>query len=329
MRLTDYQGNERLLSAPGGIASLRLDPLPCFLEGGDLDVLKAYVVPQIQVARVGAGTSANVAASRRITPRVGMLRGVEGKLAVRIRNLYDHGLAGSVHVELPKDWPQREPTAFAIERGQQTVRELAIAVPESADARDYQVNVVFEFDRQGLPGIEKPVVLSVISPDMLGNLLPNGGFETRDARREGPAGWRGGSGAKWSSAEGLDDGLGKYVLKFEGSDNWQYSSQTVPLRGGQTYLYTAWVRNRDMGCGSNMTQHLRGGREIRLYDTQVFRCGDNNPHWQLFTCRKEMPADMDSASFTPVAHGAGWAMYDNLRVTLFEGSDYVAERRGP
>jgi hypothetical protein len=322
---TDYQGNETSLPAPGGEARLRLSPLPYFLEQGDLDVLKAYVAPQIRVARVGAGTSASVAKTRRITPRVSMLRGAEGRLAVRVQNLYLGRLSGALHVDLPEGWPARGPVAFSLQQGEEEVREIALAVPMDIEARDYLARAVLRFDWEKLPAIEKPVVLSVISSDMLGNLLANGDFEAPNAAGDGPAGWRGSSGAAWARAEGLGDGLGERVLKFEESDGWQYCACTIPLRGGQTYLYTAWVRNKDMGCGSNMTQYLSDGREIRLYDTQVFRCGDNNPHWQLFTCRKEMPAGVERVSFTPVANGVGWAMYDNIRVTVFQGSDYVAE----
>ncbi|MBM4082670.1 MAG: hypothetical protein FJ278_23390, partial [Planctomycetes bacterium] len=75
----------------------------------------------------------------------------------------------------------------------------------------------------------------------------------------------------------------------------------------------------------NMTLTMSDGREVRLYDSQVFRCGDTNAHWQVFTCRKELPVGTERVSFTPVAKGSGWALYDNIRVTLFEGSDYAAE----
>ena len=80
-----------------------------------------------------------------------------------------------------------------------------------------------------------------------------------------------------------------------------------------------------MGTGSNMTQILSDGTKINLYDVQVISCGSNNPYWQLFTCRKQMPLDTQSVSFTPLAKGAGWAMWDNIRVTIYEGTDYAAE----
>ena len=324
--LTDYQGNGSQLPAPGGRAQLPLGRLPIFIEGADLDVLKAYVTPQIQVARVGAGTSAGVAQARRIVPRVSMLRGSPGELAVHIRNLYDRTLSGSMRVETPGGWPEKERMPFSLGAGQDEVRQVAVTVPKDVEAKDHRVELVFDFDSEDLPRIEKPFVLSVVSPEMLGNLMPNGDFETVDASGEGPDGWRTNDTTKvWTDADGLGDGLGKRVLKFQNSDGWEYISGTIPVRGGQTYLYTAWVRNERMGCGSNMTQYLADGRQVRLYDSQVMRCGDNNPHWQVFTCRKEMPADAERVSFTPVANGSGWAMWDNIRVTIFEGTDFVAE----
>jgi hypothetical protein len=324
--VTDYQGNERSLSAPGGNARLELDRLPCFVGNVSLDTLKAYVVPHIHVARVGAGTSANVAEARRMTPRVSMLEGNEGKLTIRMSNLYDRELSGKIRVDLPRGWPAVEPMSFSLETGKDQVRPLALAIPKGIETGDYPVNIAFSFDWEKLPRVERPVVLSVISPDMLGNLMPNGGFETPDATGKGPDGWRvNGKTKMWASAEGLGDGLGKHVLKFENSPDWEHCSRTIPLRGGQTYLYTAWVRNKNMDCGSNMTQHLTDGRQIRFYDVQIFSCGVDNPHWQVFTCRKEMPPGTKEVSFTPVVKGGGFALWDNIRVTIFEGTDYAAE----
>ena len=330
--VTDYQGNETVLACPAGKASLPLSPRRVFIEGGDLDVLKAYVVPQIHTARVGAGTSSNVARARRLLPRVSVLKGQEGGLSVCLRNLYDRPLACSLRLALPPEMARaatkrpQPALAFSLEAGETKVCDLPVVLPDDIEARDYTVKVVCRFDWQKLPQIEKPVVLAVISSDMLGNLMPNGDFETPDAAGTGPEGWRvDGKVKKWAAAEGLSDGLGKRVVKFENSPNWTYISRSIPLRGGQTYLYTAWVRNQDMACGSNMTQTLADGRQIRLYDVQVFSCGKSNPHWQVYTCRKEMPAGTERVSFTPVVKGKGWGMFDNIRVTLFEGTDYAAE----
>ena len=37
------------------------------------------------------------------------------------------------------------------------------------------------------------------------------------------------------------------------------------------------------------------------------------------------PGNLQSISFTPVVKGPGWAMYDNMRVSLYEGTNYAAE----
>ena len=179
-------------------------------------------------------------------------------------------------------------TAFAIERGQQTVRELAIAVRRS-NRRTIRP-CCFHFDLEGLPAVEKPVVLSVISPDMLGNLVANGDFEMPDSRHQGPAGWRADSGAKRSSAEGLGDGLGERVIKFEGSDMELLQPVDSAPRRADVPVHVLGPQPRH-GLRLQHDAAACDGREIRLYDTQVIRCGDNNPHWQVFTCRKQMPAE--------------------------------------
>jgi len=161
---------------------------------------------------------------------------------------------------------------------------------------------------------------------MLGNLLLNGDFETPDAAGTGPARFTvNGGTTPWAASSahpGL--GLGRRLLLFDNCTDWGYSGRAIPVRGGQTYLYTAWACDQGIDCGSNMTHTLADGSQVQLYDTQVFVCGAT-PYWQLFSCRKTVPPDAQRTAFTPVAKGAGWAAYDNLRVTLYEGSDYVAE----
>jgi len=319
LTLTDHQGNETTVATTGGEADFRIGPLARFIEGADLNVLKAYAVPEVYTARAGG--------SRRTAPRVALLVGGPGQVPLRLRNLYDRPLSATVRLELPAGWPAPPATAIALEAGQEEVRQIGVPIPEGVEPGEYAARLVLELDSPELPTVGRPVVLSVISPDSLGSLLPNGNFETPDAAGTGAEGWAAnGPTRRWArsdTAPGL--GLGDHVLRFEACADWDSCGCTIPVRGGQTYLYTAWVCNKGIDCGSNMTELLKGGREIPLYDMDVFACGDNNPHWQLFTCHKEMPADAESLSLIPVAKGAGWAAYDNLRVTTYEGSDYVAE----
>ncbi len=324
--ITDYQGNESLQSTPGGVAELQLNQMPYFIEKADIDALKAYVVPQVQTSGVSAGTSSNVATARRIAPHLSILKGEESKLSVQLGNLYNRELTGNIQVTVPADWPAVSPVSFRLEAQQKKTHDIEITIPDDIPDKDYTIDFKFNFDWEKLPQIDKPVVLSIISPEALGNLMPNGDFESPDATGRGPEGWSVNSRTKkWADAEGLQEGLGEHVLKFENTSGWEYINRTIDLRGGQTYLYTAWVCNENIGTGSNMTQHLADGSQKRLYDVQVFSCGTNNPHWQMFTCRKQMPVDTKRVSFTPVANGKGWAMWDNIRVTVFEGTDYAAE----
>lgn len=324
--ITDYQGNESSMSTPGGQAELQLNQMPYFIENADMDALKAYVVPQVQTTSVSAGSSSNVATARRTIPHLSILKGHQSKLSVQLDNLYDRELTGNIQLTVPAGWPAVAPVSFKLEAKHREVHEVEIAIPEDIPDQDYAIDLKFNFDWIKLPQIDKSVVLSVISPEALGNLMPNGDFENPDPTGRGPEGWLvNGSTKKWVDAEGLQEGLGEHVIKFENTTGWEYINRNIDLRGGQTYLYTAWVCNEDMGTGSNMTQHLADGSQKRLYDVQVFSCGNNNPNWQMFTCRKQMPLDTERVSFTPVAKGQGWAMWDNIRVTVFEGTDYAAE----
>jgi len=324
--LTDYQGNEQTVTCMGGVAELRLAGLPVFIEGANLDSLAAYVIPEIQVAQVGSGTSAGVAAARRVTPRSTALLGQELELPVRLRNPFEKQITGRVEIQLPEGWPKQEPQGFTLPPGSDLTGRVALTVPATVPPADYTTTLTFRFDAKNLPAVEKPAVISVISPETLGNLIANGDFETPDSKGAGPEGWRvDGKTRFWAEAAGLGEGLGQRVIRFQDSHDYTYVSRSIPVRGGHTYLYTFWVRNENMGCGSNMTQQLADGSEIRLYDTQVVRCGDNNPYWQMFTCRKQMPEGAVQLSITPLARGSGWATIDNVRVTLYDGTDYVAE----
>jgi hypothetical protein len=53
---------------------------------------------------------------------------------------------------------------------------------------------------------------------------------------------------------------------------------------------------------------------------------DSTPYWQVFTCRYQAPAELAEAGFAPVARGAATALYDNLRVSVFEGTDFAIFR---
>jgi hypothetical protein len=321
VRVTDYQGNETMLDAPSGLAPVKLGDLSTFLEDADLDVLKAYVAPQVEASRAAAGRTPPDQQAR-----VGMLIGKPGEVAVTVRNLYDRPLAGSVSLSLPAGWQQPQAAAFNVPAGQQAL--VAVPVTPPAEAKDYSAEAAVRFDWDKLPEVRKPFVISVISAQMLGNMIKDSGFEQPDKAGTGPADWSvNGKTSLWTDSKGLGLGLGKRVVEFTNSPDYIGVGQGLNLRGGQTYLYTAWVWNRDMDAGSNIYQTMSDGSTRALFDVQVFKCGQNNSYWQVYTCRYKAPEGLAAASFGPLAIGKGTTYLDNVSVSTFEGSDFAAECR--
>jgi len=319
VRITDYQGNETEVGAPDDTVRLNLRPVRYFVEGGDLDVLKANLVPSIEVRKAGGKREKLVS-----VPRCVLLKGRPGRIGVRLDNMYDRPLAGSFRFDMPADWLKEKEVAFSLEPGEDRIVSVPVAVPEEIQSGDAQHQMTVTFSWKKLPQITKPFILSIIAPESVGNLLTNSDFETPDGDGTTPMGWKG-SNAKLASSDGLGLGLGKHVLRFDNAPNWAYYGQRVTLRGGLTYLYTAWIWNEDMEGGSNITQYMKDGSQKRLYNNHVINMGNSNPYWQVFTCRYKSPESLESASFVPVANGSGWALYDNLRLTVFEGTDFATE----
>ena len=322
VRVTDYQGNERDVASPAGVASLQLAPLGYFVEGADLDVLKAYVAASIETPRAALKRSHLVE-----TPRVTLLRGRSESLPVKLSNPYSRDLAGTFEIALPKGWPSPGTVSFSVPPGSTRMLPVSLISPDTAADQDYPVEVRFRFSWAKLPAITKPLVISVFSADMMGNLLPNGDFEAANRAGNGPDGWSAARNVTaWTRAEGLGDGLGLHVLEFGNTrNNWGWCGRTIDLRGGQTYLYTAWIWNHHMAAGSNVTLYMADGSKKTLYTNQVFQAGTDNPYWQIYTCRLKTPDNLTRAGFSPVVKGHGWARFDNVRVTRFTGTDFAAE----
>lgn len=319
IRITDYQGNETKVTAPDKIAQLNLGPIRCFVEDGDLDVLKANLVPSIQVHEAGGKREKIV-----YVPRIVLLKGKPGRINVQLHNVYDRPLTGFLNFDMPKGWTRDDKLTFSLEPGEERVVSVPVTIPGEVELGDaaFSMRVNFAWDK--LPQVTKPFILTIAALESVGNLLTNGDFEIPDENSEKPKAWNG-VGAKLVSSEGLGLGLGKYTLKFQKPDGWSYYGQNVKLQGGLVYLYTAWIWNQDMEGGSNLTQNLKDGSEDRLYNNQVINIGSSNPYWQVFTCRYKASEFLESASFSPVARGSGYALFDNMRLTVFEGTDFAAE----
>lgn len=317
--LTDHQGNETRIATRDGVAALPLKPLRCFVEGADLDVVKAYLAPAIQVPN--AGGKREVIGSR---PTVSVLSGQPSSIPVRLWNPYSQQLEGTLTLDLPAGWTAQRELAFSVAPGQTQVVNFPVTVPTEVQPGAFPQRLTVRYAWAKLPVVQKPMVLSVFSRESVGNLLKNGDFEAVEADGVTPQVWRG-TNARAFPAKDLGLGLGRKVLRFENAPTWAHQSQQLKLQGGLTYLYTAWVWNQGMQGGSNISQTMTDGSRRDLYDKQVLDIGDSTPYWQVFTCRYKAPVDLATVGFVPVTQGSGWAAYDNLRVTVFEGTDYAAE----
>jgi hypothetical protein len=317
--VTDYQGNETRLAARDGVVTLPLKPLRCFVEGADLDVIKAYVAPAIEVPN--AGGKREVIGAR---PTVSVLVGQPSGVPVRLWNPYDRVLEGTLGLDLPDDWGGQGETRFSVAPGETQTVKLPVTVPADVQPGAYPQDLTVRYVWAKLPVVDKPLILSVFDRKSVGNLLTNGDFEQANADGVTPQGWSG-TNAKLFPSTGLGLGLGRNVLRFDNAPTWAHHAQQVPLQGGMTYLYTAWIWNEGMQGGSNITATMKDGRRESLYNKQVMDMGEITPGWQVFTCRYKAPADLAAVSFVPVAMGQGRASFDNLRVTVFEGTDFAAE----
>ncbi|MBM4046228.1 MAG: hypothetical protein FJ279_14040 [Planctomycetes bacterium] len=317
VRITDYQGNETELATQNGVAKLPLKPLRCFVEGADLDVLRTYLVPALHTPSAG-GKREPIGG----TPQIPLLKGMPAAIPIRLHNLYARPLTGTLRLDLPASWMKEKQAKFALSPGERKVLSVAVSIPDGAPLAALPQKLTVTFDSDKLPPVVKPFVVTVISPENIGNLLTNGDFEEADG--QSPKAWSGTNG-KLAPSEGLGLGLGKHVLKFEKTSEWAHYSQRLTLPGGMTYLYTAWIWNQGMAGGSNISQTMKDGSRKDLYNKQVMDIGDSTPYWQLFTCRYKAPEDLNAAGFVPALRGQGSAFYDNLRVTAFEGTDFAAE----
>ena len=311
---TDNQGNETRIEAPNGTVTLTLGSMPVFIEGADLDTLKTRVVLGIGDARVPVSVPGLVAAQ-------------SGNFTIpfRLRNPLDKPISGSVTMAVPDSWGSAEPVAFSLPAGASVRLQSLLKVAAGATAPAHaDLMATVSFRSPALPSVQTPFTLTVVQSADLGNLLRNGDVEEAAKAGENAAASWGGH-AKRTVA---DNGMGEqtHVLRFDGRGFWQNETQTLNLPApGQGYLYTAWVWNHDMEAGSNMHLEKTDGTSQTLFVPQVFSAGNNTASWRLLARRGPVASNVRRICFQPVANGKGWAMFDNLRVTIDEGTDFAAE----
>ncbi len=307
---TDHQGNATEMSVGDGNAiAVAAGAMPAFYEG--LPLSRLAVRCALSVDGQGPLTS---------KPSVGFVKGADPQLRVAVRNPLRAPVEGALNVAIAGKPAVRKPFKLAAGENAHYVLDIPPeALPEGPS--EAVVAVAWKAPKaEKADKAARSVAVDTVDPATLGNLLANGGFEN------GKDGWigngsivelPGGRPGEEGHALSLDHAPG-YVQCFQRIHN------PTP---GRDLLYTAWMRTDNMYAGSNMGFFQKNGGHYDLYIPDVF-CApkDSFGAWQLMIKVAGTVPDNVDALFQPVARGEkGTALYDNLRVTAYDGSDWAAE----
>lgn len=300
--VTDYCGNETTLAARDGFVELEAKPMPVILEGFDL-------------APLALQGSLAIAGQNALTPKptVRIVEGSHTQIKATMANPLTVPVSGSLAISIGDATIGKK--TFSLKPGENTYLVFESDLALSGDAKGL---ASMEWTGATPAKAATPFDVATIRLNTLGNLLKNGDFEEGGAK---PAVWTGNA-----TREALPEG--GHALAFDKSEGYSHESQTITLPvPGATYLYTAWVKCDNMLAGSNVSLNGDGIKGRNLYTPAVFTAPNSTDGAWVYLLKKlETNPGETKASFTPIAKGAnGYARFDNVRVTLFEGSEYMAE----
>ncbi|MBO7298505.1 MAG: hypothetical protein J6V41_01690 [Kiritimatiellae bacterium] len=309
--VTDNQGNAKTVDAPNGVATLVAEDMPVFVEGFDLNSIAPLTT--ITVGNYDPMSLAPV--FRHVAGNALKLSGkIDNPMLTPISGSFDLLVNGKV-VDAKK---------FSLQPGDST-RVAFDLKQEPKDGTPMALRVTWADGSTA----SRDFKFNLIDPALLGNLLSNGGFEEAAEGKTGLKDWSG-NGRKFDLGNEAAPGKHGTALKMEDTPNgYKHTSQHITLPSTPaTYLYTAWVKTKDMSAGSNVNAYKPGGnpkagqRYIMLH---IWTADTNTKGWSFLTQRVDIQPGNAGADFTPVCKGAGSVLYDNVRVTLFDGTDFVAE----
>ena len=299
IKVTDYQGNVSIVR--GGVVA---GDMPVIVEGLDLEAMKLH-------------TALRIGASELPMPEPQVVVDASKNMAVPVfvknpyRNERTFTLAPSKVA-----WGRARQMSVALAAGESKSVELHYASANGAKI-PAMTRLSVSISTKGVPSVTKPFVLYAIKPDLIGNLLRNGDFES------GSEAWGGGN-----PVVDAPGGTGK-ALMFEGAGRgkWKSAWQEVDIPiPGQQYLYTCWMKGENQGGGSNMAEHFSDGSKTKhYYIPAVFSMGSKGSvGWRFMVKRFDTSSNTKSLSLLPVCDGAGRTYYDNISLSLYRGTDYVA-----
>ena len=301
--ITDFQGNESVVKN-GEVVTTEM---PVIAEGADLDVLKLHAS-----LFIGTGNSPTP------LPQIVVDMAETMGLPVTVSNPYDKKVAFTVKADDPA-WGTVAVETVELEPGAKKTFEVKFTAKKGEKIPAVN-RLNCSIAANGMK-IVKPFVLYVTDEASLGDLVRNGGFDgdTDGWKGEGkvvPTAVPGAPDNKCLQLNGVGNGYKHHTKRFD-----------VPVPGGK-YLYTAWVRGDGMGGGSNFDMYDADGKHLQnLMMLNVWTIPNTGTKgWNYLSKMITLRPNCTSVSVTPVAQGAEGAFirYDNVQLSLYKGSDYVA-----
>ena len=307
---TDHQGNATALAAGAdGTVAVSAGAMPAFYEGLPLDPLAIRCALEID----GQDTVVP-------KPAVSFVRSSAPSLRAAVRNPLRVPVEGVVGFAIGGKDAGRKPFKLAPGASEHLVLDVPAGVLPDGLA-DAVAGLSWKPGKATKPvSAKRAFTVDTIDPSSLGNLLANGSFE------KGKNGWNG-NGSIVDLPGGRPGEEGR-ALSLDHAEGYVQCLQKVPNPApGRELLYTAWVRTEDMYAGSNLSLVRKDGAWNNLYIPDVF-CApkDSAGAWQIMVKAFSTDPDNKDIQVQPVAKGKnGTALYDHVRLTVRDGSDWAAE----
>ena len=304
LTVTDYQGNETVVRD----GSVVTGDMPVIVEGADLDQLTLHTA-----FAVGAA-AAPTAVPQYVTDFAPVM-----KLPVTVVNPYS--ATRTFTLTCPESgWLAAGKESVKLASGASATVEIPLAAKHGAKHAAAN-HLRCQIATDGLASVEKPFVFYVTDESSLGNLAKNGSFDA-DGKP-----WKG-QGVIVKAPVPGDEANQALALSGKGKGYVHHTETTaLPVPGG-TYLYSCWARGEGMGGGSNLDEYDANGKHLKNYMMlRVFSIGgEGSKGWRYLSKKLTVGPDAAKLALTPVAEGKAGAriVYDNLQLSLYKGSDYVA-----
>ena len=306
---TDHQGNATTLSADGrDVVTVKAGAMPAFYEGLPLGPLAIRCALEIDGQDPVAPK-----------PSVNFVKGADPQLRVSVRNPLRVPVKGGFSIAIGGgDGGRTQPFELAPGASGHFVVDIPPASLPAGPA-EAEVRLAWKAGASG-DTLRRAFAVDTVDPATLGNLLANGSFE------EGKKDWHGGG--RVVDLPGGRPGEDGRALSLDHSEGYVQCLQKVPNPApGRELLYTAWVRTDNMYAGSNLSLYRKDGRGRDYYIPDVF-CApkDSAGAWQFMVKAIGTKPDDTTVQVQPVARGKdGAALYDHVRLTVRDGSDWAAE----